>query len=270
MEYDIHIQIVNYNTKQYLVDCIEGILRDLKKSHFTFKISVLDNNSSDDLSDLEPKYKSFNINFYKSSINLGFGGGHNELSKKEKSKYLLILNPDIKFLEDNTISRLYRQLNSNSKIKVIGPRMISDNRNEIIVDHGELHGLKAWSSYNLGNAYWRKRTKETYCAWTCGAFFLVEKLAFDNVDGFDETFFLFVEEEDLCLRIRKNKGKILYYPQVTVFHYSSVVAKKSLHYEKSHEYYIQKHFAYTYTHKFLKIIRRVYRKTFNISEKQIN
>jgi GT2 family glycosyltransferase len=86
MKLDLSIQIINYNTKKYLAICLESILNDLKKSTLKFSISILNNNSKEDLADLKDKFKQKNIFFYSSKKNLGFGGGHDYLA--QRSKYL--------------------------------------------------------------------------------------------------------------------------------------------------------------------------------------
>ncbi len=259
MVYDIHIQLVNYNTKTYLEACIDGIINDLQNSKINYAISVLDNDSSDNLRDLEKKYSANNIRFYKSGKNLGFGGGHNFISDKEQAEFIVFVNPDVKFLEDKTIERLYNRILTDKEVAVIGPRMLSDNEDQIIYDHGEYRGLHAWATFNLGDSLFRKRESETESAWTCGAFLMIRKMFFEKVCGFDENFFLYVEEEDLCFRIRKLGGRVVYYPQVTILHHSSVVADKSEFYERSHRYFIEKHFEGKPIHETLKIVRRIYR-----------
>jgi GT2 family glycosyltransferase len=59
-----------------------------------------------------------------------------------------------------------------------------------------------------------------------GAFMLVRRERFDAVGGFDEGFFLYKEDEDLCLRLRQAGGTVLYEPAVTVEHVGSVVARR--------------------------------------------
>ena len=71
---------------------------------------------------------------------------------------------------------------------------------------------------------------------------MIRKKLFDKIGGFDEKFFLYKEEEDLCLRIRKKGGHIWYDPGITALHYGSVVAKKSDHMQKSAIYFLEKHF----------------------------
>lgn len=246
---DVIIQVVNYNTKKYLDRCLESLLEDLKNASFSFRISLLDNDSNDDLKDLVEKYKNLAaISYYKNNKNVGFGAGHNILAKKNNGKYILVLNPDTEFIEEKTIERLYNHFLKNLKTKVVGPALITSEGEIQHWDHGELKGpfVKLY-------APWRKQTKLTKVAWVSGAVFFVEKEFFEKVGGFDENFFLYMEEVDLCLRIRQAGKEILYDPNIKVFHQGSVVAKKDKYLPVSIKYYLEKHFG-----KSGKLIYRVY------------
>lgn len=254
---DLSVQIVNYNTKKYLPDCIESVINDLKNSDLIYKILILDNNSQDDLSSLKEKYKSKNVAFYYSEKNLGFGAGHNFLARKAESRFILILNPDIKFLERDTIKRLSEKLKRDFKNKVIGPRLMTDENKQQWWDHGELGGWRAWLANKVGRSFWRKRNKTTEAAWISGAFFLIEREIFDKVAGFDENFFLYKEEEDLCLRIRQLGFKIIYSPEISVMHVGSVVARKNKFAGKSNEYFIKKYFRDKFYYPILKLFAKI-------------
>ncbi len=71
----IRIQIVNYKTKSYLLDCLASIVTDLKSFDGKYSIAILDNASGDDLSDIPRLFSENNIRIIKSNKNLGFGGG---------------------------------------------------------------------------------------------------------------------------------------------------------------------------------------------------
>lgn len=252
---DISIQIVNYNTKKYLFTCIEDAISDLAGTKISYEILVIDNNSQDDLSDLEDKYKDSQVKFFYSKENKGFGAGHNFLSKKTESEYLLILNSDIEFLEKNTISRLLCEIKSNKKIKVIGPKLLTSENKPQEWDHGELRGLRAWIANKMGGSYWKIRQKVMASAWVSGAFFLIRSDIFKDVGGFDENFFLYKEEEDLCLRIRKMGGQIVYEPDVKVMHYGSVVASKDKFMNQSSQYFDSKHVGIIFS-----LMKKIYKK----------
>ena len=113
---DLSIQIVNFNTKSYLINCLQSVFQNLSDSQLSFEINILDNNSNDDLSDLKSFFSDSqkeSLKIYQSQKNLGFGGGHNYLAKNTKAKYLLLLNPDIVIEEKESIERLYKRISIN-------------------------------------------------------------------------------------------------------------------------------------------------------------
>ena len=238
---DLSIQIVNYKTKKYLEKCLKGLFDDLKKSDLTYEINILDNNSGDDSTNLAKKYKSQKVNFYYSDKNLGFGGGHNFLAKKYIFKYILILNPDLKFIQKNTIKRLFSKIKNDEKIKVIGPKLLTQEEKPQRWDHGQLDELLAKITNRIGHSYWRNLNKSSKVAWVSGAFLMIEKAVHDKIGGFDENFFLYKEEEDLCLRVRKTGGEVWYSPEVKIMHIGSTVARKHEHLAKSSEHFDNKH-----------------------------
>lgn len=251
MKYDLIIQIINYNTKNYLAICLESLFTDLIDSGINYKIIVLDNSSNDNLEEIEQLYSEKNISFHYSRMNLGFGGGHNYLSSLEDSKYMLILNSDIKFIEINSIKRLYERLAVSNSFKVSGPKLVEEDMTQQRFDHGELQGVTSWIKNNYGSSYWKARNSPVEAAWVSGAVFLIETELFRKVKGFDEKFFLYKEEEDLCKRIRDSGERILYDPTVSVMHYGHVVAKRSEHFSNSMNYYLDKHFRKNFSYKIL-------------------
>lgn len=252
----IHIQIVDYKTKSYLLDCLASVTDDLKSFDGEYSITILDNASGDNLSDILGLFSESNIRVLKSGKNLGFGGGHNFLAAQENARYLLLLNPDTKVVEANTITRLLHQIET-FDAQVLGPRLITEQKTTQWWDHGELHGFWAWIGLNSGNSYWCEQKKVTEVAWVSGAVFLIEKKWFDNLGGFDERFFLYKEEEELCWRLREKGGKVIYDPTITVFHHGGAVAKKSEYMQKSVDYFLDKHFRYRFGYCFFKLLNRI-------------
>lgn len=240
---DLSIQIVNYNTKSYLKNCIDDILQDLKNSTISYEILVIDNNSGDDLDDLGAVFQG-KVKFFKSERNGGFGAGNNFLAVMGSGKYILVLNPDVKFIEDRTVERLYQRIARDRSIKVIGPECVTQENKIQKWDHGEILGFRAWLAERVGGSYWRPAGSAREVAWVSGAFFLVNREIFQRVGRFDENFFLYKEEEDLHKRIRDSGGKIYYEPSVKVMPYGSVVASKDKFFHKSQEYFLTKHIRY--------------------------
>jgi GT2 family glycosyltransferase len=82
---EIAVQVVNFNTKNYLINCLQSVFIDLADSNLSFEVNVLDNNSKDDLSNLKDFFFPFwqdRLKVYKSDKNIGFGAGHNLLAQK--------------------------------------------------------------------------------------------------------------------------------------------------------------------------------------------
>ncbi len=231
---DLWIQIVNYNTKKYTKKCIEDILADLKDSNITYKIFVLDNDSKDDLSDLEKEYKGENIVFLRSPKNWWFGYGHNILAKTYDAKYMLLANPDIEFVEKDTIKRVYDYIEEHKKtVKVVG---VNSNGPWT---HGTILPLNNLL-LRLSLSFCIKTNKITEASRVQWSFFIIDKELFDKIWGFDENFFLYMEEIDLHFRILKLWYKIIYNPEINIHHHWGVVAKKKNHMEKSRRYFLWK------------------------------
>lgn len=247
---DIRIQIVNYKTKAYLVTCLRSVFEDLKESDLKFSVAILDNDSGDDFSDMPRLFPGKSIEIKKNSKNVGFGAGHNILAKEAKARTLLLLNPDVKIIESRTIERLLDTMDS-LECEVIGPRLVTAQGATQHWDHGELYGFRARWAAVFGRNFWRERREVGSVAWVSGAVFLMKKDSFDRLGGFDEKFFLYTEELDLCLRLRMARGRVIYDPAITVLHHGGVVAKKSDYQRASNRYFLEKHFRGTFRYPFL-------------------
>jgi GT2 family glycosyltransferase len=250
------VQVVNYRTRAYLERCVASVLADLDASAVEFEIHLLDNASGDDLGAFEER-----CHVHVAERNLGFGAGHNLLARASDAEYLLILNPDVEFVEARTAQRLLDCV-AQPGVAVAGPKLITEDGGVQRWDHGLLHGLRAQISYRGGASYWRDTAVRQDVAWVSGAAMIVEHAAFDAVGGFDEQFFLYKEDEDLCLRVRERGEQVVYEPSIIVRHFGSVVADRSDELGRATEYFVAKHFpnrrsqrAYAAVHRLLPYLR---------------
>ena len=225
-----------------------------------FEINLLDNASGEDLADLAARVP--NCRAFTAPTNLGFGGGHNLLAAKTGAQYLLILNPDVEFLFPDTVRRLLLPVASADRVKVSGPKLLTASGQAQPYDHGRLHGLRAEIALKGGHSYWRQTGTRQEVAWVSGAAMLVERAAFVAVGGFDENLFLYKEDEDLCLRLRKAGGRVIYEPAAAIRHIGSVVADQHPELVVASSYYFSKHFdhqrsrrAYAAVHRSLAYVR---------------
>jgi GT2 family glycosyltransferase len=234
---DVAIQIVNYRTRRHLEACLPTVLEDLSDSGLDARVLVLDNASGDDLTVLAARHPQ--VEFDTAEENLGFGAGHNALAARHDAAALMFLNPDTRLIEPRTVARLLEALDGD--VQAVGPQLVTPDGEIERFDHGELHGFRARVAQAAGDSHYRPRTEPVDAAWVSGAACLVARRAFDAVGGFDPAFFLYKEEEDLLLRIRRAGGRVRYLPSVRVRHDGGVTASREDHLSASAQRFAHKH-----------------------------
>lgn len=238
MSPELVVQIVNFRTRSYLERCLEGLLDELAASGIAHRVLVLENGSGDRLDDVVAPYGE-RVELVVGQQNLGFGGGHDLLATRADSPFLCCLNPDVAIERRGVFAALLEHF-ADPAVVAAGPLLLTDAGERQVWDHGELRGLRARVANGAGHAHWRPRERPTEVAWVSGAFLLLRRSAFDAVGGFDRRFFLYKEEEDLCLQLRRAGGRIVYDPRVAARHVGGVVARREEHLETSIARYVEK------------------------------
>ncbi|MCX6796594.1 MAG: glycosyltransferase family 2 protein [Candidatus Falkowbacteria bacterium] len=252
---NLSIIIINFNTCDLTIDCIKSIKNNLNDANFEI---ILINNypRGNDYSFLKNKYKDDNnIKIYKSA-NKGFGAANNLGTKKARGKFLLFLNSDT-IISDNSLEKMINYLKKNNNIGIIGPLFYTVK--------GKLQKHFCGDFQNLKSLIFsRKEEKEinlnqefNSCQMTTGAAMMIEKKFFEKLGGFDEKFFMYFEDEDLCRRALKS-GKIngiLTTAKITHLEgkSSNITNRKKMYY-RSQNYYWRKHKGL-----FLELIMRFFR-----------
>lgn len=216
-ELPLSIIIVNYNSGPMIVDCLESIKKHA--AHIRHEVIVVDNASQDDSADLIEKHFP-EVQLNRSDTNLGFGAANNRAARVAKGRFLLFLNNDA-FLLEGSLDPMMESLQNDSTIGVIGPEIrYPDGRfqlssgpditlfNEFVMKH-----LSNWRQNRL-----RKGPLVQTVDWISGACMMIPADVFHQVNGFDETFFLYMEDADLCKRIRNSGYKIILNRTSTVIH----------------------------------------------------
>jgi N-acetylglucosaminyl-diphospho-decaprenol L-rhamnosyltransferase len=238
---ELTVQVVNYDTAEYLRPCLGSLLAALGETPVSSAVAVLDNGSSDDLTEIAAEFAGA-VEFHGLAQNRGFGAGHNALAARNTSPLICLVNPDVVAQQRDVFARLLDAL-ADPDVAVAGPLLRTPAGEPQRFDHGELHGLRARIANEAGHAHWRPRAERADVAWVSGAFLLVRRAAFEAAGGFDEGFFLYKEEEDLCLRIRQHGWRVRYCPDAEARHVGSVVAQRDpAHLDASVERYRAKHF----------------------------
>lgn len=218
------VSIVNYNAGDYLLDCLESL--EKVKDEVSMEIYVVDNDSKDN-SIAEAKKKFPKVNFILNKDNLGFGKAHNQVITKLKTEYCLILNPDTKVLK-GTLKYLIDYMDENPKVGVATCKLEKEDGSIDIASH---RGFPTpWASFkyyvlkddSLYHQTFKDMNKTHEVDAIVGAFFLTRRSILEKVGGFDEQFFMYAEDIDLCLRIKEAGYQIMYIPEVKVLHYKGV------------------------------------------------
>lgn len=204
----VSIIILSYNTKDLLKECLESLFTKL--SSVPFEVIVLDNASKDE--SVSMTRRDFpRVHVIESQVNLGFARGVNLAAKKAKGDYLLFLNSDATLLDAN-LKKMVSQLEENESLAVIGGNLL--NRDETTSEpYGNFYNLP--EVFNL--LFMAKKAKDQLTGewsmvdWVSGGYMLVKRKIFAAVKGFDEGFFMYIEDMDLCFRLKKEGFQVVYY-----------------------------------------------------------
>jgi len=238
------IIIINYKTCELIAACIKNLL-DLPEATET-EIIVIDNASNDGSVEFLQEKFGDRIKLIVNKSNLGFASANNQGAASAHGEFLLFLNSDTIIKEDifSACSNIFQQ---NKNIGIISPRLLmSDNK---------------YQPASFGNfpTLWRLITQKTkidpvldenkeynLVDWVSGCALMIRKELFTQLKGWDDNFFLYYEDIDLCKRARKFDYLSAVANKITITHLGGQSLKHSLskrwHYFRSQNYYFKKHY----------------------------
>jgi len=221
---DITIIITSFHSGEKIFDCINSIDKNIK-------IIVVEN-SNDDLLKEEILSRYNNVDCVLSKENLGYGAGNNLGLSKVETNYALIVNPDVTLKKD-AIKQFFLRTNKVENFGIIAPVSKDEKYNNFDIDFDkdikEVENVKGFAMFlNMKNL--------------------------KKIDFFDENFFLYFEEIDLCKRLQNNNIKIYIDPLIEVNHYGGsshnteinkpMELSRNWHWMWSSFYYHKKHHGY--------------------------
>jgi GT2 family glycosyltransferase len=225
----LSVIIVSYNVKYYLEQCLYAVTAAC--NNIQSEIIVVDNASNDNTIEyLQPKFPT--VIFIKNEMNEGFAKANNKALKIAKGEYILYLNPDT-LIAENTINAAVDFLERNSKAGAVGLQMIDGYGNflpeskrsfpSVIASFFKLSGMAAlfpksgfFNQYALGNLDENNIHEANVLP---GAFFLSHKKILNELNGFDEDFFMFGEDIDLSYLIIQQGYKNYYLGNNIIIHF---------------------------------------------------
>jgi GT2 family glycosyltransferase len=211
---DISLILVTYRSEKLIIKNMEM----LKK----FPVVIIDNSNSDELEKIIFDYR--NINLIKSSKNLGYGAANNLAVSKASTPFILIINPDILINEDS-ISDLFKNfLNDPDNIGILGPSLYDQKMYRRT--NGSISYLDQLNGVNVSNLSNNIPSYNTCCKFLMGCCYLMRRDFFNSLGGFDENFFMYFEDNDLCDRTLKKGKYIMEVPSSKFIHLENASSKK--------------------------------------------
>jgi GT2 family glycosyltransferase len=253
---DVSIVIVNYNSFHLLDECLNSIYKFCKGT--VNEIIVVDNASDEGkIETVTDKYPDVTV--IKNEINIGFAAANNKALLIVKGKYTLILNNDTRFNEDS-VKLVFDFSEASSQKLFAGIQLLNSDgskQESVVMFPSVWNGFtenfflyKLFPKSEIFNKYYQNNynySKPVDADVIKGAFMFCPTNELKKLEGFDERFFFYSEETDLCKRFKENGGRIIFYPLTSIIHYGGTAADSNLWFKFKNQtigkiQYYQKHF----------------------------
>jgi N-acetylglucosaminyl-diphospho-decaprenol L-rhamnosyltransferase len=253
------IIIVNWNSGDQLKACLHSIVEAERTGFDLRKVVVIDNNSSDDSLKATENF-NLPLQVVKNKSNLGFGKACNQgAALAQQTDYLLFLNPDARLFKTSLSQALFfMQEPQNRQVGICGVQLLDDNGQvsrtcarfpEPSLFWVEMTGLDHLLPKRFVSRHMRDWTHTENCQvdHVIGAFFLIRTALFEQLNGFDEDYYVYLEDLDLSYRSSKLGYSSYYLASVQAYHKGGgssekVKAKRLFYSLRSRIQYGYKHF----------------------------
>lgn len=224
---DVSVVVVSFNTRDLVRECLRTLFDET--AGLRCEVIVIDNDSSDGSADMiEAEYP--NVRLIRSATNLGFAAANNRGFAIAQGRYVVLLNSDA-FLKPGALCRSVAHMEANPRVGLGGARLIGRDESwqpsarmfpSLLNDLLTISGLAAKfpKSRFMGRVdrTWADPMEAAPVDWVPGAFTIIRRNVLDEVGSFDERFFLYYEEVDLCRRVRAAGYEVWYWPDVVTVH----------------------------------------------------
>jgi len=245
---DVSVIIVNFNNRDYLLKTLESLFEDLNGTES--EIFVVDNASHDD-SVVAVRRGFPAVKVIALPENIGYAGANNRGVEQASGEYLLFLNNDT-YVPGSAIGKLLEITKNHPEYGIVAPLILYPDKSLQLSWGRDLHlhtevFLKFFAEKWYRRQFKRKKDRMSRNVdWVSGACFVIARSLYQQVGGFDERFFLYVEDADFGKRIRRQGYHIHLTSEVRIVHYlgqsvSKVPGMAILEAKRSQLYYYCKH-----------------------------
>ncbi|MFA5750449.1 MAG: glycosyltransferase family 2 protein, partial [Candidatus Shapirobacteria bacterium] len=210
------IIIPTWNTAKITQKCVKTINKYIPGQ----EIIVVDNGSQDNTVEILSKIK--NVKIIANHANLGFAKANNIGLKHATSDYIIFMNSDIELL-DSTILKMVEFLKNNSNIGIIGPKFLNPDmavQASVFPPQTSLNAFKEfWLNKKNSYSKYIPNTKKPIKVWAIsGGCIITRKSFFKSIGGWNEKYFFYFEDMDLCRKINKIGKDVIFYPECEIIH----------------------------------------------------
>lgn len=238
MGVDLTISIVNWNTLEELRECLASVFS--QDTSISFEVIVVDNGSSDGSAEVIRTEFADRVILIANQDNRGFGAAHNEAIMQSAGRYVFLMNPDSHVVSKDALKRMVEYMDANEDIGILGPRIVNpDGTLQFSARRFPPMFAGVFRHTFLGKLFPRNRFVRGYLMsdeshdrimdvdWVSGCAMLARRKTLDEIGLFDERFFMYCEDVDLCKRAHDGGWRVVYYPEVEVSHRIGAASDKN-------------------------------------------
>ncbi|MBN2207387.1 MAG: glycosyltransferase family 2 protein, partial [Candidatus Aminicenantes bacterium] len=212
--------VVNFNDRANIGRCLASLLKATRA--LPAEVIVVDNASTDGSPDVvAAEFPS--VRLVRNSENAGFSRANNLAIRQSRGEFLLCLNTDAA-LSPGTLDGLLEELRRNPRTGIVGPALVNDEGAYQVSFGGRVRFGSELLKKAVLNRVWARRLRSDRArrrvVWVSAACLLARRRAVEDAGGFDERFFLFFEDIDLCYRVGAAGWDVVFLPAVQAFHRS--------------------------------------------------
>ncbi|MFA6185061.1 MAG: glycosyltransferase family 2 protein [Candidatus Shapirobacteria bacterium] len=212
----LSIIIITWNTAKITQKCVQTINKFLDNP----EIIIVDNGSKDNTVELLSREK--NVKIIKNNSNLGFSKANNIGFQYTSNEYILFMNSDIELINDS-INDLLNYFKDKNNIGIIGPKFLNPDltvQSSVFPKQSALNAFKEFFLFKK-NSYskYTPKTNNPIKVWAIsGGCILTRKSFFESIGGWNEKYFFYFEDLDLCRKINKIGKDVIYFPKCQIIH----------------------------------------------------
>lgn len=252
------VSIVNWNTRDELAQCLESVLPQDRS--VSYEVIVVDNASTDGSADMV-RERFPQVRLIENKRNLGFGTAHNMAIRLSGSRYILLLNPDSMLQEPDVLTKLVSYFDENRDVGILGLRVLNpDGSLQFSARRFPTIGAALFRHTMFGKLFPKNRFVRDYMMadwdhsiprdvdWVSGCAMALRRTTLERAGLFDERFYMYCEDVDICKSAWAAEDKVSYFPFATAVHRIGAASDKDpyrmiYHFHRSMFLFYLKHYS---------------------------